>query len=136
MLENVPVRIGKFYIPTDFVIMDIKEDSHIPIILGEPAIDEPCCFLDVIDKCVKEMEKESFKYTEVLKIPTPPIFEDHDWNESYVDDILRTCRALTPNPMPWPEKPSIELKSLPKDLRYEFLDTKLERLFIVNADLG
>ena len=33
MLENVPVRIGQFYIPTDFIIMDIKEDSNIPIIL-------------------------------------------------------------------------------------------------------
>ncbi|XP_050889287.1 uncharacterized protein LOC127094505 [Lathyrus oleraceus] len=35
MLENVPVQIRQFYIPTDFVIMDIKEDSHIPIILGK-----------------------------------------------------------------------------------------------------
>lgn len=114
MLENVPVRIGQFYIPTEFVIMDIKKDSHIPIILGipflsttgviidvkkgtltfevreekvefllakflqAPAIDESCCFLDVIDECVKEMEKESFKYIEVLKIPTPSIFEDDD----------------------------------------------------------
>ena len=27
ILENVLVRIGQFYIPTDFIIMDIKEDS-------------------------------------------------------------------------------------------------------------
>ncbi|XP_050893373.1 uncharacterized protein LOC127099956 [Lathyrus oleraceus] len=114
MLENIPVRIRQFYIPTDFVIMDIKEDSHIPIILGRPslatvgaiidvkkgrltfkvgeekvefllakflqapAIDESCCFLDVIEECMKEMVKDSFKYTEVLKIPTPPIFKDYD----------------------------------------------------------
>lgn len=94
MLENVPVRIGKSYIPANFVIMDIKEDSHIPIILGRPflatigaiidvkkgrltfevgeekvdfllakflqapTIDESCCFLDIINECVKEMEKE------------------------------------------------------------------------------
>lgn len=36
MLEKIPIRIGQFYIPTDFVIMDIKDDSHIPIILGRP----------------------------------------------------------------------------------------------------
>ncbi|XP_050908775.1 uncharacterized protein LOC127122495 [Lathyrus oleraceus] len=112
MLENVHVRIGQLYIPIDFVIMDIKEDSHIPNIFGRsflatigaiidvkkarltfkvgeekfefllakflqaPAINDSCCFLDVIDECVKEMEKEPFKYIEVLKIPTPPIFED------------------------------------------------------------
>ena len=94
MLENVPVRIGQFYIPTDFIIMDITEDSNIPIILGRPflataraiidvkngkltfevgeekfefilsqlfkapAIDDSCCSLDVINECVKEMEKQ------------------------------------------------------------------------------
>ncbi|XP_050893375.1 uncharacterized protein LOC127100035 [Lathyrus oleraceus] len=172
MLENIPVRIGQFYIPTEFVIMDIKEDSYIPIILGRPflaiagsiidmkkgrptfevgeekvefllakflqapTIDDSCCFLDVIDECVKEMEKEPFKYTEVLKIPTPPISEDDNWRESYMDDSLRECLALTPNPMPCPKKPSIELKTLPKDLRYEFLDIELERPIIVNTDLG
>ncbi|XP_050896830.1 uncharacterized protein LOC127103625 [Lathyrus oleraceus] len=36
MLENVPVRTDQLYIPTDFIIMDIKEDSNIPIILGRP----------------------------------------------------------------------------------------------------
>ncbi|XP_050896314.1 uncharacterized protein LOC127103063 [Lathyrus oleraceus] len=36
MLESILVRIGQLYIPTDFVIMDIKEDSHIPIILARP----------------------------------------------------------------------------------------------------
>lgn len=36
MLENVPVRICQFYIPINFIIMDIKEDSNIPIILGRP----------------------------------------------------------------------------------------------------
>ncbi|XP_050918461.1 uncharacterized protein LOC127135876 [Lathyrus oleraceus] len=36
MLENVPVCIGQFYIPNEFVIMDIKEDSHIPIVLARP----------------------------------------------------------------------------------------------------
>ncbi|XP_050895801.1 uncharacterized protein LOC127102476 [Lathyrus oleraceus] len=36
MLENILVRIGQFYIPTNFLIIDIKEDSLIPIILGNP----------------------------------------------------------------------------------------------------
>lgn len=36
MLENIPIRTGQFYIPIDFIIMDIKEDSNIPIILGKP----------------------------------------------------------------------------------------------------
>ncbi|KAI5397457.1 hypothetical protein KIW84_063321 [Lathyrus oleraceus] len=34
ILENVPVRVGKFYLPTDFIIMNIKEDATTPTILG------------------------------------------------------------------------------------------------------
>ena len=34
VVEDLPVQIGKFYVPCDFVIMDIVEDHVIPIILG------------------------------------------------------------------------------------------------------
>lgn len=36
ILKDVPIRIGKLYIPTNFVIMEIEEDSQIPILLGRP----------------------------------------------------------------------------------------------------
>jgi len=35
VLEDIPIKMGKIYIPTDFVV-DIKEDSEIPILLGRP----------------------------------------------------------------------------------------------------
>ena len=47
ILENVPVRIGQFYIPTDFIIMDIKEDSVTPIILGRPFLATDGAIVDV-----------------------------------------------------------------------------------------
>ncbi|XP_050890655.1 uncharacterized protein LOC127096078 [Lathyrus oleraceus] len=172
MLENVPVRIGQFYIPIDFIIMDIKEDSNIPIILGSPflatagaiidvkkgkitfefgeekvefilshflkapTIEDSCCFLDVIDECIREMEMEQSNYTEVLRIPTTPISEEENLHEPYVDNSLRECLALTPNLLPFLKKPNVELKTLPKDLRNELLDTELERPVIINTNLG
>ena len=36
VLENVPTKIGKFIIPTDFIVMDMEEDPKIPILLGRP----------------------------------------------------------------------------------------------------
>jgi len=162
MLENVPMRIGQLYIPTDFIIMDIKEDSNIPIILGRPflatagaiidvkkgkltfevgeekvkfiltqflkapAIDDTCCLLDVIDKCIREMDNEQASYSEILKILKPHTFEDENLSKEYQDDSLSECLALTPDHMPCPKKPALELKTLPKNLRYEFLDTGLE----------
>ncbi|XP_020243263.1 uncharacterized protein LOC109821488 [Asparagus officinalis] len=35
-LEDVPIQVGKFFIPVDFVILEIKEDSQVSIILGRP----------------------------------------------------------------------------------------------------
>jgi len=36
ILEDVPIQVGKFVIPCDFVIMGMDENSRVPIILGRP----------------------------------------------------------------------------------------------------
>ncbi|XP_021864044.1 uncharacterized protein [Spinacia oleracea] len=46
ILEDAHVRVGKFYIPVDFVVLDMEEDSQIPIILVRPFL---CTAGDVID---------------------------------------------------------------------------------------
>lgn len=104
--------------------------------LKEPSIYDTFYFIDIVNECVKEMEMETPKDTEVLKIPEPPILEYDEWCEPYVNDNLRECLALTPNHMPFSKKPFVELKTLPKNIRYEFLDKDFERPVIVNADLG
>ena len=36
IIENVLVKVGKFVLPADFVILDMEEDDLVPIILGRP----------------------------------------------------------------------------------------------------
>ncbi|XP_074289170.1 uncharacterized protein LOC141614314 [Silene latifolia] len=36
VIEDIPVNVGNFYIPVDFVVLDISEDQQTPIILGRP----------------------------------------------------------------------------------------------------
>ncbi|KAJ9170253.1 hypothetical protein P3X46_018375 [Hevea brasiliensis] len=36
ILENIPIKVGKFFIPVDFVVLEMEEDVHNPIILGRP----------------------------------------------------------------------------------------------------
>ena len=70
MLENVPIRIGQFYIPIDFIIMDIKEDSNIPIILGRPFLSTVEAIIDVKKgKLTFEVgeEKVEFIFDTILK---------------------------------------------------------------------
>ncbi|XP_021745348.1 uncharacterized protein LOC110711276 [Chenopodium quinoa] len=35
-VEDVPLRVGKFVIPVDFVVLEMDGDATIPIILGRP----------------------------------------------------------------------------------------------------
>ncbi|XP_010445699.1 PREDICTED: uncharacterized protein LOC104728419 [Camelina sativa] len=36
VLESLPVQIGNFYIPTDFIVLKLDEESQEPILLGRP----------------------------------------------------------------------------------------------------
>ncbi|XP_057993070.1 uncharacterized protein LOC131174049 [Hevea brasiliensis] len=36
ILENIPIKVGKLFIPVDFVVLDIEENIQIYIILGRP----------------------------------------------------------------------------------------------------
>ena len=47
ILEDVPVRVGKFFIPVDFVVLDMAEDTQIPIILGRPFLHTAGAIIDV-----------------------------------------------------------------------------------------
>jgi len=38
IIEDVPLYVGKFFIPCDFVVMKLEEGAEIPIILGCPFI--------------------------------------------------------------------------------------------------
>ena len=36
IIEDVLVKVGKFNFPADFIILDIQEDSQVPLLLGRP----------------------------------------------------------------------------------------------------
>ncbi|XP_074300721.1 uncharacterized protein LOC141632029 [Silene latifolia] len=47
VLQDIPVQIGRFLIPVDFVVLDIPEDNHTPIILGRPFLHTAQAVIDV-----------------------------------------------------------------------------------------
>ncbi|XP_074278434.1 uncharacterized protein LOC141602024 [Silene latifolia] len=47
VLEDVPVRIGRFFIPVGLVVLDIPEDTRTPIILGRPFLHTAGAIVDV-----------------------------------------------------------------------------------------
>ena len=47
ILEDVPLQVGKFFIPCDFVVMEMEDDSQIPIILWRPFLAKTGAVIDV-----------------------------------------------------------------------------------------
>ncbi|XP_039118394.1 uncharacterized protein LOC120254339 [Dioscorea cayenensis subsp. rotundata] len=47
ILEDVPIKVSKFVILADFVVLEMEEDSQIPIILGRPFLATAGAIIDV-----------------------------------------------------------------------------------------
>ncbi|XP_078169730.1 uncharacterized protein LOC144564087 [Carex rostrata] len=47
IVEDVLVQVGKFYVPADFVVMEMEEDKEVPIIMGRPFLRTAGAIIDV-----------------------------------------------------------------------------------------
>lgn len=47
ILEDIPVKVGDYYVSGDFIILEIEEDLQIPIILGHPFLATAGAIIDV-----------------------------------------------------------------------------------------
>nr|GFB06850.1 hypothetical protein [Tanacetum cinerariifolium] len=50
IVENVLIKVDKFILPIDFVILDMQEDSKISIDLGRPFLATAMAMIDVFNK--------------------------------------------------------------------------------------
>ena len=47
VIEDVLVKVGKFVFHVDFIILDIKEDSQVPLLLGRPFLATGATLIDI-----------------------------------------------------------------------------------------
>ena len=47
VIEDVLVKVGKFVFPVDFIILDIEEDSQVPLLLGRPFLAIEATLIDM-----------------------------------------------------------------------------------------
>ena len=47
VIEDVLVKVGKFVFPVDFIILDIEEDSQVPLLLGRPFLATGAALIDM-----------------------------------------------------------------------------------------
>jgi len=46
-IEDIPIKVGGIYIPSDFIILDTDEDDQVPILLGRPFLATVGAMIDV-----------------------------------------------------------------------------------------
>ena len=47
IIEDVLVKVGKFVFPVDFIILNIEEDSQVPLLLGRPFLATRAALIDM-----------------------------------------------------------------------------------------
>ncbi|XP_056691606.1 uncharacterized protein [Spinacia oleracea] len=72
-VEDVPMRIGKFFIPVDFVVLEMEEDPNFPIILERPFLATTGAIIDVrggrLSLSVGD-EKIEFQLNQIMRCPS------------------------------------------------------------------
>ncbi|XP_071925471.1 uncharacterized protein [Coffea arabica] len=89
VLENVLIKVQKFIIPVDFVVLDMEEDISMPIILGRPFLATAGTIIDVKNGKLKFQvgeEEVEFNLNEMKKYPS---FTDHAYSIGTIDKLTQ-----------------------------------------------
>lgn len=159
VIEDVVVKVDKFVIPCDFVVLEMDEDVEIPIILGRPFLATAGTTIDVkagkLTLNVGE-DKVEFDLNKAMKIPpfgatcfTVDIVDDivqleneHLMGaEQVLEDVVEEEALVVRDKevemvFTLSEAPQVELKPLPANLRYAFLGSNDTYPVVVSALLS
>nr|GEU76875.1 reverse transcriptase domain-containing protein [Tanacetum cinerariifolium] len=91
--ENVFVKVGKFYFPADFVVLDFIADPRVPLILGRPFLSTAHALIDVYEgEITLRLDEQSL----TLKCgDTPSISYNNFESLNKVDVIDTTCEEYS-----------------------------------------
>nr|GFA76259.1 reverse transcriptase domain-containing protein [Tanacetum cinerariifolium] len=100
--ENVFVKVGKFYFPADFIILDFVADPRVPLILGRPFLSTEHALIDVYKG---EITLRHDDQSPTLKCgDTPSIFYNNFQSLNKVDLIDATCEEYSQESKPRQEE--------------------------------
>ncbi|XP_019433710.1 PREDICTED: uncharacterized protein LOC109340463 [Lupinus angustifolius] len=146
--EDVLVKVDKFLIPVDFVVIDITEDTEIPLILGRPFMTttKMGIYMENGKLLVRVADDEiKFDIFHAMHHPkdkgTRQPDKSSEIQENRVEEeIIRHFSDelfLHQNPNGLAEKESeLELKELPSHLKYVFLNGEANNPVIINSELS
>ncbi|KAL2461164.1 Uncharacterized protein Adt_44584 [Abeliophyllum distichum] len=73
VVEDVFIKVDKFFFPVDFIVLDIEEDRNMPVILGRPFLTTSRTLIDV-EKCELSLRVQDEQAVfSMYTIPEQPI---------------------------------------------------------------
>ncbi|XP_074308292.1 uncharacterized protein LOC141643147 [Silene latifolia] len=161
VLEGIPVKVGKLLIPADFVVLDIPEDSHTPIILGRPFLATGGVLIDVNNgRLTFRIEGDNVEFNlphlmkgpKVERVGTIEVIDEivHEiaqeeaemeevFHISLHDEAMKEDHHVDEELLKKVEgllPPKVQLKPLPLSLKYAFLGEGKAYPVIINANLS
>ncbi|GKD18822.1 reverse transcriptase domain-containing protein [Tanacetum coccineum] len=159
LAEDVFAKVGKFYFPVDFVIVDYNVDPRGPLILGRPFLRTAHALIDVYDNSKSGNHTSDSTISSAFPSFTP--FRDSDFLLEEMDDFLSLDESISPDiengvynskeDILFLEKlnleelkeirsstdnpPELELKDLPSHLEYAYLEGTDKFPVIIAKDL-
>ncbi|GJY91556.1 reverse transcriptase domain-containing protein [Tanacetum coccineum] len=134
--ENMLVEVGKFTFPADFVILEMEEDSKVPLLLGRP-------FLHIADATKEEKSsipsKEEEIFAEFTKFMAMTADENYDSESNTEEPPFEKITINTDYKIKTSlEEPptNLELKPLPDNLEYVFLEEPSFLPVIISSQLS
>nr|GEV93418.1 hypothetical protein [Tanacetum cinerariifolium] len=135
--EDIFVKVGKFYFPTDFVVVDFEANPRVPLILGRSFLRTDRALIDV---CGEEI---TLRYNPKSSNPTlvydPLVFRDILFLEKLLNEDLFQLPPMdlkhveeTKEKYSVEEPLELEVKELPSHLEYVFLE-ELDKLPVITA---
>ncbi|GJZ86070.1 DNA-directed DNA polymerase, partial [Tanacetum coccineum] len=91
IIENVLIKADKFVLPIDFVILDMPEDSRVPIILERPFLATARTMIDVFNKKITlRVGDDEVIFDIDQSIKRPPTDDDECYGLDDLDDTINT----------------------------------------------
>ncbi|XP_038896420.1 uncharacterized protein LOC120084686 [Benincasa hispida] len=154
-IEDVLVKVDNLIFPADFIILDYEADREVPIILGRPFLATGKVLIDVHKgELTMRVDNEEVKFNmlNALKFPNSDDFQLNNIElteeETQVCEVLALEGTLKESEMPSLSKqqtkpmrpsleqpPELELKQLPRHLKYAFLGTNNTLPVIISVNL-
>ncbi|XP_044470577.1 uncharacterized protein LOC123199614 [Mangifera indica] len=89
IMENMPIKVEKFYIPVDFVFLEMKEDIQVPLILGRPFLATTRAIIDIKNgKLTFEIGDEKVEFN-VFRMSKQPNIVNSCCRVDIIDDCVK-----------------------------------------------